>query len=183
MELLILSELNMIKQVDSLTKNTAIISIFHPKSIKIQLSSKPFVKGQFIMSFHDADIGEAYHTGLTPPKQKNFNGLKLFIDTIKNDVEQFIVHCPGGISRSAGVGAAICEYLNIDNSIWTTRIYHPNLLVYKLACNELGITKTQKEMDKAFEARNKFSMFHDNDLDLYYERYRKRNKKNILSSR
>ena len=77
------------------------------------------------------------------PKQEDLLGLKAFIDTIKDnpEIEEIIVHCAAGISRSSAVAAAICQYLGLDEFkiIWSSYNYVPNTLVYKLAINELGL--------------------------------------------
>lgn len=71
-----------------------------------------------------------------------------FVDQmIEEKVQIFIVHCAAGISRSAGVAAALSEYLGLHEKIFGNPNYYPNRLVYKLSLNELGIRKTQ-EYDK-----------------------------------
>ena len=179
MEVLVMPEIEVTLELDCIDINTAIISIFPPKSKKIDFTTNPFINGQFCMFFFDMDIGESHHTGIKAATQKNFNGLKDFVDDMSKEVEQFIVHCNGGISRSAGVGAAICEYLEVEDNIWKNNIYHPNLLVYKLACNELGMPKTVEDLDEKFTLRRKYSMFHDKNLDIYFDRYKKRNAKTL----
>ena len=43
-----------------------------------------------------------------------------------------IVHCDAGVSRSAGVAAAILKYLyNDDTEIFGRLYYHPNMLCYR----------------------------------------------------
>lgn len=85
------------------------------------------------------------------PKQGDFVGLKAFIDTFKDnsDIEDIIIHCAAGISRSSATAAAICRYLNLDemNIIWKNTSYVPNKLVYKLALRELGIIVSDEEIE------------------------------------
>lgn len=87
------------------------------------------------------DIDRPYEN--KEPKQEDFVGLKAFIDKFKNDseIEEIIVHCAAGISRSSAVAAAICQYLDLDelNIIWNNPNFVPNSLVYKLALKELGL--------------------------------------------
>jgi hypothetical protein len=92
--------------------------------------------------------------------QEDFNGLKTFIDSLKaKNIEQLIVHCAAGISRSAGVACAIDEYLGLNNNFWFQRQYFPNIHVYKLTCNELGISKTQETYNELFGVREENSMY------------------------
>lgn len=71
------------------------------------------------------------------PGQKDFDGLKKFVDGLH--CELLIVHCREGISRSAAVAAAIFEYRNRTDTLRTGQAFEPNRLVYELSCCELGI--------------------------------------------
>ena len=48
----------------------------------------------------------------------------------KNKVQQIIVHCDVGISRSAGVAGAIAKYLNNDDNKFFMAPYCPNMTCY-----------------------------------------------------
>ena len=102
------------------------------------------------------DIDRPYEN--KEPKQKDFVGLKAFIDTFKDnpEVKDIIVHCAAGISRSSAVAAAICQYLGLNelDIIWSNYIYVPNTLVYKLALKELGL-KWCEEQFAYYLAMNK----------------------------
>ena len=55
-----------------------------------------------------------------------------------NKVDQIVVHCDGGVSRSAGVAAAILKYFTGDDSeIFDNPNYYPNMLVYRMVLNAL----------------------------------------------
>ena len=69
--------------------------------------------------------------------------LKAWVDRQECDI--LLVHCGAGVSRSAAVGAAINEYLNLGQKIWGHLRYEPNRLVYRLACVELGIQPSKDE--------------------------------------
>lgn len=99
-----------------------------------------------IFEMHFEDIDKKY-PGHKEPKQSDFKGLKAFIDRYRNDVEELIVHCHAGVSRSAGCASAICKYLNIKDFIWISDKYIPNKLVYKLCSNELGVPATNDEIN------------------------------------
>jgi len=54
--------------------------------------------------------------------------------------KELYVCCDYGESRSAAVAAAICRYYKqSDYAIWNNPKYHPNPLVYKILCKELGV--------------------------------------------
>ena len=52
-----------------------------------------------------------------------------FVKTLSKDIEGIFVHCEAGVSRSAGVAAALDEYFQNDASRWFQRL-RPNPLVY-----------------------------------------------------
>lgn len=53
-----------------------------------------------------------------------------FVKQIKNKVDFIIVHCEAGISRSAGVVAALEKIYNNDNN-YVFKYYCPNSFVYR----------------------------------------------------
>lgn len=56
-----------------------------------------------------------------------------FVNQHINEVEQIIVHCGAGISRSAGVCAALMMIINGDDSaIFDNGQYCPNMHCYRL---------------------------------------------------
>ena len=64
-----------------------------------------------------------------------------------------IVHCDAGISRSAGIGAAILKYYNRDDSpVFDNPIFHPNMLCYRKTLEALihcGGTPANEALDQA----------------------------------
>lgn len=107
----------------------------------------------FFMKFNDLDSDyKDEHYTLLAPKLKDFYGLKEFIDNNVHSVEQIIVHCGAGVSRSAGCALAIAEYLNIDFQL-NPKLHIPNNLVYKLAKQEFGIYKDQNYYEDFFQDR------------------------------
>lgn len=116
------------------------------------------VKDVFAMKFNDLEkdysIAGLKYVG---PKQEDLKGLKEFIDKNKDSVEQIIVHCSAGISRSSAVAAAIALYVGEDEKkiIWDSYKYCPNRLVYKLARNEFNISTTEEDYNKIFYGNDK----------------------------
>jgi predicted protein tyrosine phosphatase len=87
------------------------------------------------LSFVDADgVGDLDVYGKVATKDDIFSDkhakqIVEFAEKYKDYI--FIVHCDAGISRSAGVGAAILKhYTGDDSQIFGSRRYAPNMLVY-----------------------------------------------------
>jgi predicted protein tyrosine phosphatase len=59
------------------------------------------------------------------------------------EVETIVVNCEAGISRSAGIAAAIAKFRNGDDESYFKR-YHPNLLAYKTLL-KMFMEKHEKE--------------------------------------
>ena len=59
-----------------------------------------------------------------------------FVNKNKNKVDKFIVHCEAGVSRSAGVGAAIMKALNGDDwVVFNNPTMCPNMKCYRTVLN------------------------------------------------
>lgn len=119
------------------------ISITCPNEDDVTFAHNSNILNIFRMKFNDLDVDT---DGLKAPIQDNFNGLKEFIDKYKDSVEEIVLHCAAGASRSPGCGLAICEYLkdyNTDISRKKYEKYDYNKKVYALAKNELGIGRDE----------------------------------------
>ena len=95
-----------------------------------------------IMRLRFNDLTETYDEegfpyGRPLPEQRDFVGLKTFVDVLVG--ERLIVHCWEGASRSAAVATAIFEARGGVDHLKTHGRYAPNPRVYALACRELGI--------------------------------------------
>ena len=147
MKITVMSRLEAIEHsIKSEINKCIIISINSLDNDKTYLYKNDNILGIQYLYFNDI---ERDYEGCIAPKQKDFFGLKLFIDTFKDneELEEIIVHCAAGISRSSAVAAAICKYLDIDEleTIWNKSCYIPNTLVYKLAKQELGLEWDEEE--------------------------------------
>lgn len=138
----------------SITGETDYVPNFNIGSSLENTESK--VKDIFSMHFEDIDYEI---TGYKEPRKEDFEGLKEFIDKYECEVEEIIVHCHAGISRSSACGAAICDYLKVDsNFIWKSGKYIPNRLVYKLAKEEFDIITSKEEFEELFLSNKKACM-------------------------
>lgn len=70
--------------------------------------------------------------------------IKLFVSSISNEITDMYICCDSGESRSSAICAALMKLQKQDEmTIWRNPHYHPNVLVYKLLCNELGIKESR----------------------------------------
>jgi predicted protein tyrosine phosphatase len=90
-----------------------------------------FLMGILRMEFDDVDT----HTeGYTLFNSKQALQILDFVESIKDDIEILVVHCWAGISRSAGVAAAIDDLYIESDKRWFT-VKSPNYHVYRTIHN------------------------------------------------
>lgn len=65
----------------------------------------------------------------TPMSEVQANEVFQFVSKWKDDIGLIVVHCEAGISRSAGVAAALSKWIN-DDDMFFFETYCPNNLVY-----------------------------------------------------
>jgi predicted protein tyrosine phosphatase len=60
-----------------------------------------------------------------------------FVNTVqKQGCQKLVVHCDAGISRSAGVAAAIMKFITgSDMDIFGVPVYRPNMICYRTVLN------------------------------------------------
>ena len=119
--------------------NSVMISISDPY---LEYESSPFtgtrsgVRAILRLSFCDADkVGglSAFGRRVTVKDLISEDDAKTIAKFVRRHAEEdIIVHCDAGISRSAGVGAAIEKWRNNDDSLYfDSGRYRPNMLVYR----------------------------------------------------
>ncbi len=113
---------------------TDIISIETPANTyrgRIFESSENGVRRILKLAFFDDIKGDGIMTAEDAEKVRGF---------VMQDPQPdlLLVHCDGGISRSAGVAAAIMKYLTgSDEEIFVSRMYRPNMHCYRMTLNAL----------------------------------------------
>ena len=71
-----------------------------------------------------------------------------FVRALPPDTGRIICCCDAGESRSAAICAALCEYYGTNADwIWDSPHYHPNLHVFELMTEALGIPMDDFAMD------------------------------------
>ena len=88
--------------------------------------------------------------------------IKLFVEGVWDYASQIIVHCMGGVSRSAGVCAGILKSkYNNDEQIFNNPRYCPNMHCYRLVVEEFLGRFSETEANEKYE----------HQLELWKERF------------
>ena len=135
---------------------TAIISISTPNR---EYTEAPFattangVQDILFLSFADIDGGDApvrnIHGGEEPDIMHPCDGYKIRRFVRKNrNVDEIIVHCDEGKSRSAGIAAALAEYYCDDATIRHTKGVYPNMRCYLTTMRCLKASPWKAFLDK-----------------------------------
>ena len=134
------------KNINNFDVPTIIISIRSigdkpPK--KLFLHSNPQVKDFITLAFDDVTT---YCQGYYPITEQQARKIAKFVMRYKDSVEQIVIHCDAGISRSAGVAAAIAKYLNgNDDDFFVRSPYTPNMTCYHKVLFALYLAETEEE--------------------------------------
>ena len=115
----------------TLSGTVAIISINTPGDEPNRFAENSYIKGILYLSFND--IEEEWEPG-TFMSDDDAEKIKNFIDCCMRDaIECLWVHCDAGVSRSAGVAAAILKHISgSDSAIFDNPNYFPNMHCYRL---------------------------------------------------
>lgn len=86
-----------------------------------------------ILSVCSLSFDDVEGNGVNPMTREDADKIIQFIDQYINDVDEIIVHCGAGVSRSAGVCAALMMILTgADSAIFNDGRYRPNMHCYRL---------------------------------------------------
>ena len=90
-----------------------------------------------------------------------------FVNRYKNTVDQVVVHCSAGISRSAGVAAALMNMLGQDDSvIFDNPVYCPNMTCYRAVLNAANLPIVENEVQEKEELNiQRWREAHREELD------------------
>ncbi len=113
-------------------EETAVISISTPDErydLNIYASIYNRIKRILRLQFDDVDRGSLAMT------EEDAAAIAEFVE--ENKDRTIIVHCDAGITRSAGIAAAIMKHYNGDDSpIFNSRLYCPNMLCYRMVLEQ-----------------------------------------------
>lgn len=114
-------------------EKTYVISIMTPwAAYGSDIFPSPYngIKSVIRLFFDDVE------SGTNCMDETHAKAIKKFVELHKDG--NFIVQCDAGVSRSAGVAAALMKFYNGDDTpIFDNKKYCPNMLCYRTMLNEL----------------------------------------------
>ena len=114
---------------------TAIISITDTDKADVIFEKNEINGIRAVLRLKFDDVERDYKNEHCITKEDAENIVK-FVNKNKNKVDEFIVHCEAGVSRSAGVGAAIMKALNGDDwDVFKNPLKCPNMKCYRTVLN------------------------------------------------
>ena len=122
-----------------LTVPTLIISITDPALDLNSFANNKNIVAVCRVQFDDVTKANARPSDVLM-SPRDADKIKEYVISYMDKVETVIVHCEGGISRSAGVMAAIQRYITGDDSeIMNSSRYLPNDHCYRLMLSAFGL--------------------------------------------
>ncbi|MBW3625154.1 MAG: hypothetical protein KY468_17290 [Armatimonadetes bacterium] len=104
-----------------------IISITEPRAPEARYPESPHRLGILRLQFHDAEVPLPDRALLTP---EDARAIVEFVKRHLGEARLIVCQCEGGVSRSAGVAAALSRWLQNDDAPFF-RYYQPNRHVYR----------------------------------------------------
>lgn len=119
------SKAEALERARNLTRPTIIISLTSPDEPEIDFGSSPDLLGILHLHFGDIDYPDS-----SAMSSEDADAILDFIEEYSERYVQVVVHCYEGVSRSAGVAAALQCLLVGRDSIHGDWHYRPNPLCY-----------------------------------------------------
>lgn len=119
-------------------RKKVIISIRDPHNEKADFNQgNSSIKDILYLSFYDiSEETKSIFGGYESMSPIDAILIRDFVLKWQNEVDEIWVQCEMGMSRSAGIAAALMEHFNIDSSaIFNSNQYYPNFLCYELTKN------------------------------------------------
>ena len=113
----------------------ATISITDPSKPEAELLKTEHRVGVLRLSFTDMAERHAIVGGDMPFRPELAAEILRFVDAHRHDIETLVVHCEAGVSRSAGVAAALAILLGEDDARFFVEHY-PNRTVRHMILEE-----------------------------------------------
>lgn len=101
------------------------------------VAEDPNRAARHIVLFHDCNASDPWE-GHPPISREQAEQIVCFVDEWADKVDGFAVNCWGGVSRSAGIAAAICTMLGIDDAGCYVEPHHPNPHVRRFVLEAAG---------------------------------------------
>lgn len=148
MEFIVLSRENAADFSYRVKKDCIFISITDPELCKNDFAKNPHIKAILRLAFDDVDgFQDKMFSTDQPMTLTQAKEIANFVLEWKDKVDLIVVHCEAGISRSAGVCAAIMKYLtNDDMAIFGNCYFCPNMYCYRLVLNAFMCPLNEEEI-------------------------------------
>lgn len=109
-----------------------------------QFYPNPHIKGVLRLQFDDVDFGE--ENCIT---EKEGQKIVEFVNRFRDQVQEIVVHCEAGVSRSAGVCAALMKIIDGDDRpIFNNPRFCPNMACYRTVMESYYSSYNQEEADE-----------------------------------
>lgn len=129
----------------------------HPKTLMISIRDNGsriphFVKDNLVIFYFEFDDIEEGDTRGIPISNNQASDIAAAVNNFKDRVDCIVVHCEAGISRSAGVAAAIGMALNSDDSfVFNDGRFNPNRTCYKKVMEAFGLENNEEVFRQKME--------------------------------
>jgi hypothetical protein len=160
-EIVVTNRQNMIKLSYVINNPCALISTIGTYDSRPKFKHNSNIKAILELCFDDVE--EDCNNELAM-KYKDAIAVADFVNSLK-DIDILYVHCEAGISRSAGVAAAISKALTGDDAYFFERPFCPNMNCYKLTLKAFGLDITPTEL---YELDNKINDNIKKELEEWY---------------
>lgn len=88
--------------------------------------------------------------------QADAAAIAVFLARKEKEIDLLYCCCDAGESRSPAVAAAVLRFLGRDDlPIWRSPHYHPNMLVFSMLAEALGVAVSDEETDYRFYTNQK----------------------------
>jgi predicted protein tyrosine phosphatase len=114
--------------IETLGKDFILISITSPAEDHVKILPNDHNRGVLRLKFHDIESPIGGYSHFTSSQAAS---IRAFIES-NHSTDTIVCQCEAGISRSAGVAAALTKYYGMDETIiFTGGRWMPNILVYQ----------------------------------------------------
>jgi predicted protein tyrosine phosphatase len=141
-EIVVTNRQNMIKLSYMINNPCALISIRGTYDSRPKFKHNSNIKRILELCFDDVE--EDCYPELAM-RYEDAVAIANFVKSLK-DIDILYIHCEAGISRSAGVAAAISKALTGDDTYFFERPFCPNMNCYKLTLKAFGLDITPMEL-------------------------------------
>lgn len=156
---------------ETLDNNYIIISI-NDSGHNTTIYSNPKIKDVLALTFDDIELKEHEDGFIKLMEVSQGERIKSFVDKYKGYVNNIVVHCTAGISRSGAVGCVLARYLNgNDEYLLKTGRYIPNKYIYKLMCEVFNLEYSDELFEEKLNIRCSKPKSNDLNLDDLFKRF------------